>query len=203
MAAPELTLAQTGLINGNAANNGGNPLNKLIVPGDTAHSIVLNRMAVTNGFTRMPPIATNELDQTNIALVTDWITQAAARTARPTTSGAPRNPSILASLTTDADSDSANNQCRVPRRHRAPQRLEFLRAADRRCSGRTSASASTSRRIAPSRSRPRWTWPMEPLGCCRQQRRRASRRHRHAHRSEARSEAILPAASLGKLNPRG
>jgi len=71
----ELTLDQTGLINGVAGNNGGNPLNLLIVPGDTTHSIVLNRIAVTNGFTRMPPIASNETDPTDIALVTNWITQ--------------------------------------------------------------------------------------------------------------------------------
>jgi hypothetical protein len=34
---------------------------------------VLNRIAVMNGFTRMPPLGSNELDQTNIALITDWI----------------------------------------------------------------------------------------------------------------------------------
>jgi uncharacterized repeat protein (TIGR03806 family) len=73
---PELTLDSTGLINGNATNNGGDPANKLVVPGDTAHSIVLNRIAVTNGFTRMPPLASSELDQANIALVTDWIVNA-------------------------------------------------------------------------------------------------------------------------------
>ena len=72
----EVTLAQTGLINGVTGNNGGNPLNKLIVPGDATHSIVLNRIAVTSGFTRMPPFGSNELDQTNITLLTDWITQA-------------------------------------------------------------------------------------------------------------------------------
>ena len=58
---PELTLDQTGLINALANNNGSNL------------AIVLSRMAGTNGFTRMPPLASNELDQTNIALVTDWI----------------------------------------------------------------------------------------------------------------------------------
>jgi uncharacterized repeat protein (TIGR03806 family) len=63
----------TGLLHGGAANNGGDPLNKLIVPGDAAHSIVLHRMAVTNGFTRMPPLGSNVTDQTNIALVTQWI----------------------------------------------------------------------------------------------------------------------------------
>jgi hypothetical protein len=70
----EITLDQTGLINGTATNNGGNPLNRLVVPGSTAHSVLLNRMAAANGFTRMPPIGSSELDQTNIALVTNWIT---------------------------------------------------------------------------------------------------------------------------------
>jgi uncharacterized repeat protein (TIGR03806 family) len=70
-----LTLAETNLINGIATNNGGDSLNKYIVPGDTAHSIILNRMAVTNGFTRMPPLGSTELDQTNIALLQEWIGQ--------------------------------------------------------------------------------------------------------------------------------
>jgi uncharacterized repeat protein (TIGR03806 family) len=77
---PQLTLAQTGLINGNASNNGGDPANKLVVPGDVLHSVVYNRVAAANGFTRMPPLATNELDQTSIALIQDWIaTQLPAR----------------------------------------------------------------------------------------------------------------------------
>ena len=68
-----LTLAQTGLINGNASNNGGDPLNKLVVPGDTAHSIALHRIAATGGFTRMPPLATNVIDSANVTLLTNWI----------------------------------------------------------------------------------------------------------------------------------
>ncbi|RYD23255.1 MAG: hypothetical protein EOP88_04860 [Verrucomicrobiaceae bacterium] len=68
-----LTLAQTNLVNGTANNSGGDPLNKLVVPGDTAHSIVLSRMAVTNGFTRMPPLGSNVIDQQNVDLVTTWI----------------------------------------------------------------------------------------------------------------------------------
>ncbi|CAN5845682.1 hypothetical protein BH11VER1_BH11VER1_23390 [soil metagenome] len=70
---PEISLAQTGLLNGNATNNGGSSANKLIVPGDTLHSIVLNRVAVTNGFTRMPPLGSSQLDQNAIALLTEWI----------------------------------------------------------------------------------------------------------------------------------
>ncbi len=72
---PELTLAQTGLINGPAAHNLGNPDNHLIVPGNTLQSVVWNRLGATNGFTRMPPLGTNELDQTNLDLVSTWITQ--------------------------------------------------------------------------------------------------------------------------------
>jgi len=68
-----LTLEETGLINGDAENNGGNSVNKYIVPGDTTHSIVLNRMAVTNGFNRMPPLGSTEVDPADIALVTEWI----------------------------------------------------------------------------------------------------------------------------------
>jgi uncharacterized repeat protein (TIGR03806 family) len=68
-----LTLAQTGLVNGSANNSGNDPLNKLVVPGDPNHSIVLSRLAVTNGFTRMPPLGSNVQDQTNINLLTTWI----------------------------------------------------------------------------------------------------------------------------------
>lgn len=74
-----LTLAQTGLINGLAVNAGSDPLNRLIVSGDPVHSIVLNRMAATNGFTRMPPLGSNELDQPGIALIANWIQQLTAR----------------------------------------------------------------------------------------------------------------------------
>ncbi len=71
----ELTLDQTGLINGSASNNGGITLNKLVVSGDIAHSIIYNRVAVANGFTRMPALGSNELDQAGIALLTEWIQQ--------------------------------------------------------------------------------------------------------------------------------
>jgi len=70
-----LTLLETGLIDGDATNNGGDPANKLIVPGDTGHSIVLNRLGETNGFSRMPPIGSTEHDQEGIDLLTAWINQ--------------------------------------------------------------------------------------------------------------------------------
>ncbi len=70
---PEIPLAQTGLINGSVASNNGDPLNRLVVPGSTPHSVLLKRIAATDGFSRMPPLATNVLDQTAINLVTSWI----------------------------------------------------------------------------------------------------------------------------------
>jgi len=70
---PELSLNQTLLVNGNAMNNGGNPLNQLVVPGDASHSIVFHRMGATGGFNRMPPIGSNVIDHANIALLANWI----------------------------------------------------------------------------------------------------------------------------------
>ncbi len=70
---PQLTLAETGLIDGEAVNNGGNPTNRYVIAGDSLHSIVFNRIAATNGFTRMPPLATSELDHDAIEMVNDWI----------------------------------------------------------------------------------------------------------------------------------
>jgi mono/diheme cytochrome c family protein len=69
-----LTLAQTMLINGTPlAGDGGNPANKLIVSGDTNHSVVLLRLENANGFSRMPPLATHQLDLGSISLVAQWI----------------------------------------------------------------------------------------------------------------------------------
>ncbi len=72
-----LTLAQTGLINGLAGSGTQHPDDRLVVPGNPARSILLNRVAVANGYTRMPPLATNELDAVSVQLLTEWITNEA------------------------------------------------------------------------------------------------------------------------------
>ncbi len=72
---PEVTLAQTGLINGQARSAGDGY--KLIVPGDTAHSVVMKRMMGSAGFSRMPPMGSNEIDNANVSLVANWINQMA------------------------------------------------------------------------------------------------------------------------------
>jgi mono/diheme cytochrome c family protein len=69
-----LTLEQTGLIHGIAERPGDDPLDRLIVPGDTQHSVLLQRIQAGNGFSRMPPLASHVLDQAAIDMVTAWIT---------------------------------------------------------------------------------------------------------------------------------
>ena len=69
----EITLDQTGLVNGIPATASGDF--RLIVPGDTAHSVVFQRIGATGGFSRMPPLGSNEIDPASITLVRDWINQ--------------------------------------------------------------------------------------------------------------------------------
>lgn len=61
------------LINGILVNNGGDPLNRWCVPGDTAHSAILPRLSGV-GSQRMPPLSTNERDLASEQLISDWIT---------------------------------------------------------------------------------------------------------------------------------
>jgi len=68
-----VSLNDTHLVNGAANDFGGDPLNRLIVPGDTAHSILLHRINATGGFARMPPLGSSELDPQGISLITHWI----------------------------------------------------------------------------------------------------------------------------------
>ncbi|MEM7392304.1 MAG: PQQ-dependent sugar dehydrogenase, partial [Verrucomicrobiota bacterium] len=70
---PEITMNQTRLIDGVAANDGGNPSHRLVVPGSTNQSILLHRIQGCCGFTRMPALASTELDTENIQLIIDWI----------------------------------------------------------------------------------------------------------------------------------
>ena len=106
-----LSLDQTGLINGEPYNNGANPANKLVVPGDTTHSVVLQRI-LGDGFSRMPPLATVVIDQGASNLLAQWIST--ELTNRLTFAdwqwanfGSTNTPDSLA--TADPDDDGANN----------------------------------------------------------------------------------------------
>jgi mono/diheme cytochrome c family protein len=110
-ARPWLTMAQTHLINGTLDNNGGDPLNKLIVAGDTNHSVLLRRVAA-DGFSRMPPLATHQLDPGAISLLTQWITTDLTNRQdfaqwQIAYFGSTNNPNAAANA--DPDGDGANN----------------------------------------------------------------------------------------------
>ncbi len=65
-------LASAGVINGTLTNPGGDPANRVLVPGDVVHSGLLLRMAAA-GSARMPPIGSNERDLAGEQLISDWI----------------------------------------------------------------------------------------------------------------------------------
>ncbi len=70
-----LRLVDCGVVRVPASQNGGDTNNLLLVPGAVSNSIIWNRMAASNGFTRMPPLASHELDPAGLQLVADWIAQ--------------------------------------------------------------------------------------------------------------------------------
>jgi glucose/arabinose dehydrogenase len=110
-ARPWLSLQMTRLINGTPDNNAGNPLNKIIVPGDTNHSVLLQHV-MGNGFSRMPPLATHELDPGANSLLTRWIGTELTNYQsfadwQIMWFGSTNNP--LAAPAADPDGDGANN----------------------------------------------------------------------------------------------
>jgi len=75
-----LALSDTHTIDGNVSN----ALqfdHKAIVRGQPAKSVILNRLSATNGYTRMPPLGTAEVDLSGIQVVTDWINESTNRSS--------------------------------------------------------------------------------------------------------------------------
>jgi glucose/arabinose dehydrogenase len=70
-----LPLAQTGLINGPTVDAPLHPGDLLVVPGNVPQSILFNRVAGANGYTRMPPLATAVPDLEAAQLIAAWIGQ--------------------------------------------------------------------------------------------------------------------------------
>ena len=70
----ELTIDETSLLHGQVNGNSFSiPTDRLVIPGDTQASIILSRAAATNGYSRMPPLASNVIDQEGVDLLTEWI----------------------------------------------------------------------------------------------------------------------------------
>ena len=90
-------LSLASLLNGALVDNGGDPENRVIVPGDVQHSSVWRRMR-TRGAARMPPVATNERDLLGENLLADWITSL----AQPQTPARIVNLAARAQVGTDA-----------------------------------------------------------------------------------------------------
>lgn len=61
-----------GLINGMLVNALGDPANRVLDPGDAAHSVLLQKMS-SRGTGQMPPIATSVADPVGTSLITEWI----------------------------------------------------------------------------------------------------------------------------------
>lgn len=103
-----LTLEQTGLINVDPVVNGGDPNNKYVVPLSPSHSVLLHRIAATPPFTRMPPVATSELDVEAIQLITDWINATPTNRLYDDWAG-PNGYNLTGSRRDDDDNDGRSN----------------------------------------------------------------------------------------------
>ncbi|MGL4400755.1 MAG: PQQ-dependent sugar dehydrogenase, partial [Luteolibacter sp.] len=58
----------------NAISTAGlHPSDRLLVPGQQDRSIIIHRAAARNGYTRMPPLGSNVIDQQGVQLLMDWI----------------------------------------------------------------------------------------------------------------------------------
>lgn len=62
----------TRLVNGPLNDSHGDAANRVIVPGDPAHSVLLQRLSV-RGPAQMPPLASNTVDEAGAELLGDWI----------------------------------------------------------------------------------------------------------------------------------
>jgi len=86
--------ASAGLVGGLLINPAGDSANRVIAPADPAHSMLLTRIS-TRGANQMPPIASSELDNADIALVTAWINSLGA----PAFTTQPASQSVFAGAT--------------------------------------------------------------------------------------------------------
>lgn len=66
-------LSAVGIIDGLLSKPSTNPAARIVAPGSLANSVMYQRI-ITNGVSRMPPVASLMLDTNSIALVARWIT---------------------------------------------------------------------------------------------------------------------------------
>jgi len=66
-------LSAAGIVSGVLVNNSGDTNNRIVVPNDAEHSMLLTRIS-TSGPLRMPPLASSLVDTQSVNLVRYWIT---------------------------------------------------------------------------------------------------------------------------------
>ncbi|MCW1923444.1 PQQ-dependent sugar dehydrogenase [Luteolibacter arcticus] len=69
----ELPLFSTETVNVIPSSGVFHPDDRLLVPGQEERSVLVHRAAVRNGYTRMPPLASNVVDAAGVQLLKDWI----------------------------------------------------------------------------------------------------------------------------------
>jgi len=106
--------ARAGIVNGGLSDNLGDPANRVVAPRSPEHSVLLARISTTDPRLRMPPIASTELDQESIALVTQWInTLPMKRHPLAVRVTAPRAMRVSQQVTTVRGTASGDNLARV------------------------------------------------------------------------------------------
>ena len=82
-AEPFLSIEETNILHGEGESFAAiDPTDRFVIPGNPNKSMILSLAANSNGYSRMPPLATKIVDEEGIALIADWIDNYA--NAKPT-----------------------------------------------------------------------------------------------------------------------
>ncbi|MGJ8643470.1 MAG: PQQ-dependent sugar dehydrogenase [Luteolibacter sp.] len=80
---PFLSIEQTKLLHTEGIGFAvADPTDRLIIPGNTSKSMLLSLVSESNGYSRMPPLASDIIDEEGVNLITEWINDYA--NAKPT-----------------------------------------------------------------------------------------------------------------------
>ncbi|MES2598447.1 MAG: PQQ-dependent sugar dehydrogenase [Verrucomicrobiota bacterium] len=108
---PELSLTQTTLVDAHVGNVQA-AHHRAVVRGDNTASVIWNRLSASNGYTRMPPLATAVVDPEGVQVVMDWINSIAGRQSyaewRLAQFGSSNSPQSDPNF--DADGDGVSNR---------------------------------------------------------------------------------------------
>lgn len=72
---------RNGIINGTLNDPMGDPANRVVAPRSPEHSMLLQRMTMTDPARRMPPLGSSVVDEDAVALISEWINKLPKRRA--------------------------------------------------------------------------------------------------------------------------